>query len=398
MNVITVTQLNNLVKSSLDNTPELSSVYVQGEISNCKLYPSGHWYFSLKDSESSVRCVMFRRDASMLRFRPENGMRIIAVGRVTVYPRDGQYQLYCASMQPDGIGALHVAFEQLVSKLKEQGLFDTAHKKPIPRFPERIALITSGAGAAVHDMIRILGKRYPLAKVIVMPVRVQGDQAADEIRGAIRYANRYKVADLIIAGRGGGSIEDLWAFNDEALAHEIYNSAIPVISAVGHEPDFTIADFVADLRASTPSNGAELAVPDRYELSAMLRESSVMINRSMANIIAQHRKKLAALSSARVITSPLNYVQDKRIALAYLSERFYSAGDRLISRGRQKFASLASSLDALSPLKVLSRGYSLVRGNDGSIIKSSDGLHIGDALTVSFSRGEADCVVTGIKP
>ena len=251
-----VTELNNRIKALLDSDAELTAVFVRGELSNYKIYPSGHHYFTLKDQEGTLRAVMFRREASKLRFKPENGMKVIAFGRVTVFPRDGQYQLYCAELSPDGIGELHIAFEQLRDKLYKEGLFDKDRKKPLPKYPERIAVITSPAGAAVRDIIRVLGKRYPCAKVIVLPVRVQGAEAPPEIVGAIRYANKYKVADLIITGRGGGSIEDLWAFNDERVARAIFESEIPVISAVGHEPDVTIADYVEDLRAATHSNAA----------------------------------------------------------------------------------------------------------------------------------------------
>ena len=268
---LTVTQLNNFIKDIIESEPMLSNVYVCGELSNYKMYPSGHHYFTLKDRESSIRCVMFRRNAARLRFRPENGMRVIVTGRVSVYPRDGAYQLYCEAISPEGIGDLQMAFEQLKTKLSEEGLFDAAHKKPLPQFPGRIAIITSSAGAAVHDMIRILGHRWPMAKLLVLPVRVQGVEAPPEIVGAIRYANEFDVADVIITGRGGGSIEDLWAFNDERVARAIYESRIPVISAVGHEPDVTISDYVADRRASTPSNAAEIVVPDRRELLDALK-------------------------------------------------------------------------------------------------------------------------------
>ena len=260
--VWSVSQVNLFIKNLLDETPQLSGLLVRGELSNYKVYPSGHHYFTLKDSEGAIRCVMFRGAASKLRFRPENGMQVIVSGRVGVYPRDGAYQFYCTSLSADGIGDLYVAFEQLKEKLSREGLFDPAHKRPLPAYPQRIAIVTSGAGAAVHDMIRILRRRYPIAKVLLLPVRVQGVEAPPEIVGAIRYANRWKLADVLITGRGGGSIEDLWAFNDERVARAIYNSEIPVISAVGHEPDVTIADFVADRRASTPSNAAEIAVPD----------------------------------------------------------------------------------------------------------------------------------------
>ena len=248
---LSVSELNARIKGLIESDPVLGSVYVRGELSNYKVYPSGHHYFTLKDAESSLRCVMFRSAASKLRFRPESGMRVTAWGRVAVYPRDGAYQLYCEGLMPEGAGDLQVAYEQLKAKLAAEGLFDPAHKKPIPHYPERIAVITSSAGAAVHDIIRVLRKRWPVAKVVLLPVRVQGVEAPPEIAGALRYANKYRVADVIITGRGGGSIEDLWAFNDERVARAIYASELPVISAVGHEPDVTIADFVADLRAAT---------------------------------------------------------------------------------------------------------------------------------------------------
>ena len=268
--VLSVTELNEIIKSLVDATPILNNVCIKGELSNYKIYPSGHHYFTLKDQNSSLKCVMFRSSASKLRFRPESGMGVTAFGRISVYPRDGAYQLYCTDLQPEGIGDLQVAYEQLKAKLSAEGLFDPAHKKKLPQFPKRIAIITSSAGAAVHDMIRILGHRWPMTEVVLLPVRVQGVEAPPEIVGAIRYANRYKVADLIITGRGGGSIEDLWAFNDERVARAIYDSELPVISAVGHEPDVTIADYVADVRASTPSNAAELAVPDRADVEGLL--------------------------------------------------------------------------------------------------------------------------------
>ena len=261
--IFAVSEVNEYIKNMLDTDERLNALFIRGELSNYKVYPSGHHYFTLKDETGALRCVMFRSSAVRLRFRPENGMKVIAFGRITVFPRDGAYQLYCADLTPDGVGDLHVAFEQLKAKLLEEGLFAREHKKPLPPFPHRIAIITSGAGAAIMDMLRILGKRYPLSKVLILPVRVQGAEAPAEIAGAIRYANRWKIADVIITGRGGGSIEDLWAFNDERVARAIYASEIPVVSAVGHEPDVTISDFVADVRAATPSNGAELVAPDK---------------------------------------------------------------------------------------------------------------------------------------
>ena len=271
MEIYSVTQVNTYIQSMMDSDKLLAGLCIRGEISNYKVYPSGHHYFSLKDATGAIRCVMFKSSAARLRFRPEGGMKVLAFGRVSVFPRDGAYQLYCTNLTPDGVGDLHAAFEQLKAKLQTQGLFAPEHKKPLPRYPGTIAIITSPAGAAVHDMLRILRKRYPLTKVLILGVRVQGAEAPAELCGAIRYVNRWDLADLIITGRGGGSMEDLWAFNDENLARTIYESRIPVISAVGHEPDVTISDYVADLRAATPSNAAELAVPDRQALEQQLR-------------------------------------------------------------------------------------------------------------------------------
>jgi len=389
MNALTVTELNTYIKQCLDRDEILQNAVVQGEISNCKQYPSDHWYFSLKDDGGAVRCVMFSREARSLRFRPDNGMKVIAFGRVSVFPRDGAYQLYCTNLQPDGVGDLHVAYEQLLKKLGDEGLFDRSHKKPLPRYPERIALITSGAGAAVRDMIRILGHRYPLSKVIVMPVRVQGEQAPLEIVGALRYANRYRVADVIITGRGGGSIEDLWAFNDERVARAIYDSVLPVISAVGHEPDVTIADYVADARASTPSNGAEIAVPDRSELLAWLDGAADRMTSQQRARTAQLRKQLERLAASRALSSPMNMVQDRRMKLDMLKSRFTAGASSSLSEKRQKYVALAASLDALSPLKVLSRGYSMIKTGEGSVVSSASQLSEGQTVDVTLSRGTA---------
>jgi exodeoxyribonuclease VII large subunit len=354
-----VTEVNQLVKLLLDNEPMLQNVAVRGELSNYKVYPSGHHYFTLKDAEGSLRCVMFKGSAMKLRFRPENGMKVIVQGRITVLPRDGAYQLYCNALTPEGAGDLALAFEQLKAKLHEEGLFDPGHKKPLPRYPEKIAIITSSAGAAVHDMIRILRRRYPLAKVLLLPVRVQGTEAPPEIVGAIRYANRWRVADLIITGRGGGSMEDLWAFNDERVARAIYESELPVISAVGHEPDVTIADFVADARASTPSNAAEIAVPDREELLRWLEDAGERLEQNQTAQLAYLRQKLETLAEKRVMTDQLAYVQDKRMELIHVQQRLGDLGGVLLSRKRQRFGELAAGLDAMSPLKVLGRGYAM---------------------------------------
>ena len=394
---LTVTQLNNSIKGLIDMDPALADVCVRGELSNYKIYPSGHHYFTLKDSESSIRCVMFKSSASKLRFRPESGMGVTAFGRVSVYPRDGAYQLYCSGLMPEGTGDLQVAFEQLKKKLDEEGLFDRTHKKPLPRYPERIAIITSSAGAAVHDIIRILGHRWPLTKVLLLPVRVQGTEAPPEIVGAIRYANEFKVADVIITGRGGGSIEDLWAFNDERVARAIYASEIPVISAVGHEPDVTISDYVADVRASTPSNAAELAVPDINEFTEGLHSYEIRSRQAMAKRLAALRTKLDSISGKRVMQDPAASIDNRRIELDRSRDRLVSAQEHILSEKKHEFVRLTAALDAMSPLKVLSRGYSITTGSGGKNIKSVNEIHAGDKLTVRLADGTAGCTVDNVE-
>ena len=394
---LTVTQLNNRIKGLIDMDPALADVCVRGELSNYKIYPSGHHYFTLKDSESSIRCVMFKSSASKLRFRPESGMGVTAFGRVSVYPRDGAYQLYCSGLMPEGTGDLQVAFEQLKKKLDEEGLFDRTHKKPLPRYPERIAIITSSAGAAVHDIIRILGHRWPLTKVLLLPVRVQGTEAPPEIVGAIRYANEFKVADVIITGRGGGSIEDLWAFNDERVARAIYASEIPVISAVGHEPDVTISDYVADVRASTPSNAAELAVPDINEFTEGLHSYEIRSRQAMAKKLAALRTKLDSISGKRVMQEPAASIDNRRIELDRSRDRLLSAQEHILSEKKHEFVRLTAALDAMSPLKVLSRGYSITTGSGGKNIKSVNEIHAGDKLTVRLADGTARCTVDNVE-
>ena len=319
--VFSVSELNGLVKELFDRTSLFLNIAVCGELSNYKIYPSGHHYFTLKDSESSLRCVMFKSSAARLRFRPENGMSVTAFGRLSVFPRDGAYQLYCSDLMPEGRGDLQVAFEQLKKKLSEEGIFDEAHKKTLPAYPKKIAIITSSAGAAVHDMIRILSRRWPMSKVLLLPVRVQGSEAPAEIAGALRYANRYALADLIITGRGGGSIEDLWAFNDERVARAIYDSEIPVISAVGHEPDVTISDYVADRRASTPSNAAEIAVPDASEQRQLLASASIRSAQAMDKRLRQIRSEIDNLRSRRVLRDACAYLDDRRIELDHLRDK-----------------------------------------------------------------------------
>ena len=393
---LSVTELNQYVKNLVDGDELLMDLCVRGELSNYKIYPSGHHYFTLKDAESSLRCVMFKYSAMKLRFRPENGMSVTAFGRVSVYLRDGAYQLSCTALMPEGMGDLQVAFEQMKAKLSAEGLFDTAHKKPLPPFPEKIAIITSSAGAAIHDMIRILGHRWPMTKVILLPVRVQGVEAPAEIAGAIRYANEFQVADLIITGRGGGSLEDLWAFNDERVARAIYASRIPVISAVGHEPDVTISDYVADRRASTPSNAAEIAVPDWHEMQDGLQNYEIRSRQAMEKMLKSLAQRLDALKSKRVLTDPGVYLDNRRMDLDRARDRLLAASERQLAAKRQSFVKLGAALDAMSPLRVLSRGYTVSSDADGTILKSVKDLQPGQELSVRFLDGTADCRVETI--
>ena len=395
--VLTVTQINEYIRDTMDRDPLLTAVAIKGEISNYKLYPSGHHYFTLKDEGGALRCVMFKGNALRLRFRPENGMKIIAMGKISVFPRDGAYQLYCTAMAMDGIGDLHAAFEQLKKKLAAQGLFDPAHKQPLPQYPGTIGIITSAAGAAVHDMLRILRKRYPLTKVRLLPVRVQGAEAPGEIAAAIAYANHFRLADLLIVGRGGGSIEDLWAFNDEQVAYAIYNSKIPVISAVGHEPDVTISDYVADLRAATPSNAAELAVPDQDSMRQILDSMSAAMAGSLQRQIKAARKHYEILAQSPALRSPVNYLNQRRQSLELLRNRLIAAQSQNIQRKKQRYIMAVSKLDAMSPLKVLTRGYAMAQRDDGEVVRSVSQVKCGDTIHVSFSDGNLSATVTDVK-
>ena len=391
--IFSVSEANNFIKALLDRVPQLQEIFVRGEISNYKLYPSGHHYFTLKDAEGAMRCVLFKGNALRLRFRPENGMKVIAFGRISVFPRDGAYQLYVSELSPEGAGDLHVAFEQLKAQLEREGLFDPAHKKPLPKYPRTIAIITSSAGAAVHDIIRVAGKRWPSAKLLLLPVRVQGAEAPAEIAGALRYANKYNVAELIITGRGGGSMEDLWAFNDERVARAIYDSELPVISAVGHEPDVTISDYVADLRAATPSNAAELAVPDSAELSETLDGFGIRMTQALRRQVGRGRTTLTDLASRRVMKSPTGFIDQRRMELDRSRDRLSAAADSLISGDKNRFVRLAAKIDALSPLKVLARGYSIALDGEGGAVKSGAALKAGDTLTLRLAEGGADVAV-----
>ena len=415
--VYSVTRLNNEIKDLLDAVPGYRNLLVQGEISNYKAHSSGHHYMTLKDEGASINAVMFRSDALRLKFRLENGMKVIVRARVSSFPRTGQVQLYISEVIPDGAGALSLAFEQLKRKLQAEGLFDPAHKKPIPACPQRIALVTSPTGAAVRDMIRILGRRWPLAKVTLYPAQVQGQGAAESIARALMLANAVGEADVILCGRGGGSMEDLWAFNEEPVARAIYDSEIPVISAVGHEPDVTIADFVADLRAPTPSGAAELAVPDRAELSLSVRALDTRLRTAAHKQLQIRRQRLTALQERLELRTPAKYIAEKRLLLDQMADRLctalparlgrekqrltmqrqrlLAAGQEGLHRRRLRFTQTVATLDAISPLRVLARGYAVAtRGKRGAVVSDAGTLRAGDTLHIRFAKGAANCRVT----
>ena len=395
--ILSITQINEYIRGKMDADPLLTAVAVRGEISNYKVYPSGHHYFTLKDEGGALRCVMFKGNAMRLRFRPDNGMKVIAAGKISVFPRDGAYQLYCSNLIPDGVGDLHVAFEQLKQKLAAQGLFDPAHKKPLPKYPRTIGIITSSAGAAVHDMLRILNRRYPLSKVVLLPVRVQGVEAPGEITGAIGYANYYNLADVLIVGRGGGSIEDLWAFNDEQVAHAIFASRIPVISAVGHEPDVTISDYVADVRAATPSNAAEIVVPDQDALRQTLDSYAGAMATALQQKLKQARQRYQLLAASPALQSPVNHIAQRRQKLELLKNRMIAGQNRSVSSRRQRFVGLVSKMDAMSPLKVLSRGYSMTQNTDGKLLTSVNQAAVGSKISVMLTDGTLLATVDEVK-
>jgi len=395
--ILSITQINEYIQGKMNADPMLTQVAVRGEISNYKCYPSGHHYFTLKDEASALKCVMFKGNAMGLRFRPANGMKVIALGRISVYPRDGAYQLYCTAMSVDGVGDLYAAFEQLKAKLASKGLFDPEKKKKLPKYPGTIGVVTSSAGAAVHDILRILRKRYPLAQVKLLPVRVQGAEAPDEIAAAIRYANAHRLADLLIVGRGGGSLEDLWAFNDERVAYAIYESEIPIISAVGHEPDVTIADYVADLRAATPSNGAELAVPDQEALLQNLDALNGAMAAALSRQLKLAAQRLDALAASPALRGPTAYLERKEKDLRLLKNRMISAQERMISASNARFVSCVAKLDAMSPLKVLSRGYAMAQTGNGELLRSIYQVNPGDSILVNISDGTITASVLNTK-
>ncbi len=392
MGVVTVSQLNQYVKSLLDSNPLLSSVYISGEISNfTNHYKSGHLYFTLKDENAAVKAVMFKGQASKLTFTPESGMKVIVRARVSLYDRDGAYQIYVDAMQPDGVGALQLAFEQLKAKLEKEGLFDKSRKRPLPRFPQKVGVITAETGAAVRDIINVLGRRYPLAEIVLCPVLVQGEGSPPQLIDALKRFNDEKAADVIIIGRGGGSIEDLWAFNDEGVARAVAASAIPVISAVGHETDFTICDFVADLRAPTPSAAAELAVPDERELFVRLDH---LMQRSSAALdfrLKREHQRLETLSKSRVMKEPLTLIEEQQMRLDYAVKGLGVGFGSKLSEEQKRLSAGAAKLDALSPLKVLGRGYAIARKGD-VVLRSVKDVSSGDRFSVRLADGDLPVV------
>lgn len=394
---VSVTELNSIIKSLLDSEPFLSDIYVRGEISNFKAHSSGHFYFTLKDEGGAIKSVMFRSSAIGLPFFPENGMKVIAHGRISSYVRDGQYQLYVDALEPDGIGSLYIAFEQLKAKLASEGLFDETNKKPIPKIPKRIGVVTSPTGAAVRDIINITGRRFPYAEIVLYPSLVQGPDAPLSLCRGVSYFNETNSVDTIIIGRGGGSLEDLWAFNDEMLARTIFASRIPVISAVGHETDFTISDFVADMRAPTPSAAAEIAVPDVIELKRKInnivsRESAVLTVKLKA-----YRDKLSLIEKSRALTSPMNMIDDKKMTVFELSRQMDSAFLRALNDYRSALANKAGKLDALNPLSIISRGYSALFDKDNNVIKSTDDVAIGEKISLMVTDGLIKAEVVSVE-
>ena len=404
MTVITVSQLNRYVKSLLEGDANLACVMISGEISNfVNHYKSGHWYLSLKDENALVRAVMFRSSAARVPFVPENGMKVIVRARVSLYEKDGSFQIYVDDMQPDGAGALQVAYEQLKQRLSEEGLFAESRKRPLPAYPKCVGVITSETGAAVRDIFNVLNRRYPLAEVVLIPTLVQGDGAPAQLCAALRQFEAMKAAgdsrtpEVILLGRGGGSLEELWAFNDERLARTVAAATIPIISCVGHETDFTICDFVADLRAPTPSAAAELAVPDITELRQRVALLGAAAAGAARNGVVQCRHRLTELSAKRCLSTPLYPVEERAMRLDRLVRRFAGAAQGMTFKASHRLATAAGKLDALSPLRVLSRGYALAE-NGGAVIRSVSEVQTEDDIQLRLHDGKLDCRVTAVKP
>ncbi|MBR0536464.1 MAG: exodeoxyribonuclease VII large subunit [Clostridia bacterium] len=393
--IYTVNELNNYTKTLLESDDNLKHLFVTGEISNYKAHYSGHLYMTIKDETAAIKAVMFAGNAAKLRFSPENGMKVLIFGTVSLFPRDGSYQLYINDMQPDGIGALSIAFEQLKKKLSSEGLFDPSHKKPIPAFPQRVGVITSSTGAAIRDIFNVLGRRYPAAEIVVRPAQVQGDGAAEDIAKAIEEFNIYKGADVLIVGRGGGSVEDLWAFNEEVVARAVFESEIPVISAVGHETDYTICDFVADLRAPTPSAAAELAVPDCAELKSQLAGYSQQLISSVKNIISNERSRLVSIGKSGALKDPVTKLNENRRELMYLGERLCDLTQNRIEADKMHFSALVGKLEVLSPLSVIARGYAIVHKGESLLTEARD-LNKGDEISIRLNGGKVTANVTEV--
>ncbi len=395
--IISVSELNEYIKLVLEHDELLMNICVKGEISNfTNHYKTGHMYFSLKDAGGAVKAVMFRGNAIRLKFMPENGMKVLVSGRVGVFPRDGQYQIYVDSMEPDGIGALALAFEQLKQKLEKEGLFADWRKKPLPQMPMRIGVITSPTGAAIRDILNILGRRFPLAEVDLYPALVQGENAAADLVRGLAHFNRAKNVDVIILGRGGGSIEDLWAFNEEPLVRAVAMSEIPVISAVGHETDFTLCDFAADKRAPTPSAAAEIAVPNAEDILYTVQTADMRLRRAMNQKISVARERLDRLASSRVLKNPQNVIDDKRMMLLREEQMLHEKMQAVLQRKGASLGEKAAKLDALNPLAVLARGYAAVFDEENKVIKNTDGVKIGDDITLAMADGKLSATVKTI--
>ena len=396
-NVLSVTQVNEYIKGIFDGSAFLRDIYIKGEISNfTNHYKTGHMYFTLKDEGGVLRAVMFRFNAETLQFLPENGMKVVAHGRISSYVKDGSYQIYVDSMEPDGIGALYVAFEQLKEKLAAEGLFDARYKKPIPRYPSKIGIVTSPTGAAVRDMINVSRRRFPLTELILFPCLVQGENAPEQIAQGIKFFNSRCPVDTIIIGRGGGSLEELWAFNNEALARVIFDSKIPIISAVGHETDFSISDFVSDMRAPTPSAAAELALPDYAKEKEHLDLLLSVMRKDLNGRISKLQARLDEISKKRCLSSPNVFFDDKRITLDNLANKLLDKTVSLLNKKASSLGITCASLEALNPLKVISRGYSAVYTQKGKLIKSVKDVSVNDEIEFKTVDGSVSATVTGI--
>lgn len=395
--ILSVTQINEYIRALISQDEVLSMIMVRGEISNLTIHRSGHIYFTLKDETSVLKSVMFRSSAQRVKFALKDGMNIIVYGRISLYTPSGQYQLYAEDIQPDGIGALYIAYEQIKEQLAKEGLFDTNRKKPIPKLPMSVGIITSPTGAAIHDMINVMGRRFPLAKLLLYPALVQGDTAYKSLIAGVEYFNQSKAVDVIIIGRGGGSMEDLWAFNNVELAYAIAESNIPVISAVGHESDFTICDFVADLRAPTPSAAAELAVPNALSVRNDINKSISDIEKKLILQIQQYRKQIAILSSSRVLTSKEELLDAYKMKMNLLSDRLDASMQNILKDKNHTLGILCAKLQAISPLNTLARGYSLVQNERTEVISTVDKIKKDDVLNILFADGSVNAVVKDIK-